>query len=71
MIGRAEKGLFFTTGFFSRDAIREAQRDGAPPIDLIDGYQFADKLQNLGLGIVTEVEKIEKINVKREWFTYI
>lgn len=37
MVGRADKGLFITTGHFTRDAIREAVRDGAPAIDLIDG----------------------------------
>jgi restriction system protein len=33
MVGRADKGLFITTGTFSREAIKEATRDGAPPID--------------------------------------
>lgn len=37
LVGRADKGLFVTTGTFTRDAMREATRDGAPPIDLIDG----------------------------------
>jgi restriction system protein len=34
MQGRADKGLFITTGKFTREAIKEASRDGAPPIDL-------------------------------------
>ena len=66
MIGRADKGLFITTGTFTRDAIREATRDGAPPIDLIDGDQLADKLKELGLGIKKEM--VEKISVDTEWF---
>ena len=37
MVGRADKGLFLTTGRFTRDAALEAVRDGAPAIDLIDG----------------------------------
>lgn len=49
MVGRADKGLLITTGTFTRDAVREATRDGAPPIDLIDGDQLADKLKELGL----------------------
>lgn len=69
MIGRADKGLFITTGTFTRDAIREATRDGAPPIDLIDGDQFADKLKELGLGIKKEM--VEKISVDTEWFKSI
>jgi len=36
-----------TTGTFTRDAIREAIRDGATPIDLMDGNQFADKLKGI------------------------
>ena len=35
MQGRADKGLFITTGTFTRDAIREATRDGAPPISIL------------------------------------
>lgn len=66
MIGRADKGLFFTTGSFSRDAIKESQRDGAPPIDLVDGYQFTETMRKLGLGI--DIEKFEKIKVNRDWF---
>ena len=37
MAGRADKGLLITTGSFTRDAKREATRDGVQPIDLIDG----------------------------------
>ena len=66
MVGRADKGLFITTGTFTRDAIREATRDGAPPIDLIDGDQLADKLKELRLGISAEI--VEKVNVNEEWF---
>ncbi len=66
MVGRADKELFITTGTFTRDAIREATRDGAPPIDLIDGEQLAEKLKELRLGITTEV--VEKVNVEESWF---
>lgn len=69
MIGRADKGLFITTGTFSHDAVREATRDGAPPIDLVDGDQLADKLKELELGIETEM--VEKISVNQEWFRTI
>lgn len=66
MVGRADKGLLITTGTFTRDAIREATRDGAPPIDLIDGDQLADKLKELGLGLKTEF--VEKVSVEENWF---
>lgn len=66
MVGRADKGLIITTGNFSREAKREASRDGAPPIDLMDGNDLAEKLKELRLGI--EVELVEKVNLKKDWF---
>jgi restriction system protein len=66
MMGRADKGLFITTGTFSRDAIKEATRDGAPPIDLLDGEQLADKLKEFSLGIQTAM--IENVTVNEAWF---
>jgi restriction system protein len=69
MVGRADKGLFITTGSFTRDAIKEATRDGAPPIDLVDGDALADKLKELSLGVKTEM--IEKVVVDSEWFKSI
>ncbi|PJZ47027.1 restriction endonuclease [Leptospira brenneri] len=65
--GRADKGLFVTTSSFTRDAIKEATRDGAPPIDLIDGDALIDKLKELKLGL--EIEIVEKIEIKNEWFS--
>lgn len=69
MVGRADKGLLITTGTFTRDAVREATRDGAPPLDLIDGEQLADMLKSLHLGIATEV--VEKVNIDDHWFRSI
>ena len=66
MVGRADKGLFITTGSFTRDAIKEATRDGAPPIDLVDGEQLADTLKELQLGVKTEM--VENVAVDEEWF---
>jgi restriction system protein len=66
MQGRADKGLFITTGSFTREAIKEASRDGAPPIDLIDGELFCDKLKELKLGVNTKL--IEDVEVSKEWF---
>jgi restriction system protein len=37
MVGRADKGLIISTGGFTLEVRKEATRDGAPPIDLIDG----------------------------------
>ena len=67
MVGRADKGLLVTTGNFSKDAIREATRDGAPAIDLIDGDQLVDKLKELELGVHTRVVEVEHVTVDRDW----
>src|SRR5215467_7191181 len=69
MIGRADRGLVITTGTFSRDAKIEATRDGAPPIDLVDGEQLLDKLKELRLGI--EVKMVEQVSVLQEFFKEI
>lgn len=66
MQGRADKGLFITTGSFTRDALKEATRDGAPPIDLIDGDLLCEKLRELKLGINTKM--IEQVEIKKDWF---
>ncbi|MDB5004585.1 MAG: Mrr restriction system protein [Mucilaginibacter sp.] len=66
MQGRADKGLVITTGTFTREAIKEATRDGAPPIDLIDGELLCDKLKELNLGVTTKLT--ETVEIKNEWF---
>lgn len=68
MVGRADKALLITTGAFTRDAEREATRDGAPTIDLIDGKLLADKLKELGLGVETRTVHREQVEIDREWF---
>jgi restriction system protein len=69
MVGRADKGLIITTGNFTRDAILEATRDGAPPIDLIDREQLIDKLKDLRLGVASK--QVEVVEVNSEWFAAI
>lgn len=69
MQGRTDKGLFITTGTFTRDAIKEATRDGAPPIDLIDGEQLVQRLKELELGV--RIIMIESVEVDANWFTEI
>lgn len=66
MVGRADKGLFMTTGRFTRDAAREAVRDGAPAIDLIDGVALCGLLKKLKLGVSTEL--VESIRPHPEFF---
>lgn len=65
MQGRTDKGLFVTTGTFTRDAIKEATRDGAPPIDLIDGEQLVQRLKELSLGVkITMIRPLAKVILK-------
>jgi len=66
MVGRADKGLILTTGSFSREAKKEAQRDGATPIDLIDGNELAEKVKDLRLGV--NVELVESVEINKDWF---
>jgi restriction system protein len=68
MVGRADKGLLITTGTFTRDARAEAQRDRAPPLDLIDGKELVQKLKDLRLGIEVTPRVIEEVHVHRPWF---
>lgn len=69
MVGRADKGLFITTGSFTPAATKEATRDGAPPIDLVDGDELAEKLKELSLGVKTEL--VERVLVDPTWFESI
>ncbi len=69
MVGRSDKGLIITTGTFSGDAKREATRDGAPAIDLIDGDQLCDLLKSLKLGVSTEL--VERVVVDEPWFQHV
>ncbi len=69
MQGRADKGLILTTGTFSPDARREATRDGAPAIDLIDGEALCVLLKELKLGV--SIELIETVQIAPDFFSNI
>ena len=49
--GRADKGIILTTGTFTTDAKREAIRDGATPIELVDGDKLVEMFEELNLGL--------------------
>lgn len=55
LIGRADKGIFITTGSFTMDAKREAVRDGANPIELVDGEKLVRMFETLQLGVKPRV----------------
>ena len=66
MVGRADKGLFLTTGGFTKDAQLEAVRDGAPAVDLIDGTDLCNLLKYHRLGVTTQT--VEVVSAKRDFF---
>lgn len=47
---QGEKGLLSTTSGFTADAKGEANRDGAPPVDPVDGASLRDLLEQTALG---------------------
>lgn len=69
MAGRAEKGLLMTTGSFTSEAQREATRDGAPPIDLIDGQELCALLKAYQLGLTTR--QVEEVQIDTRWFAQL
>ena len=68
MAGRGDKGLLITTGTFTSEARKEATRDGAPPIDLIDGDRLCDLLKELSLGVTTTERVVEDVKVEGDYF---
>jgi restriction system protein len=55
MQGRAEKGIFITTGRFTADAKAEAVREGVPPIELVDGDKLVQLFEQRQLGLKQKV----------------
>ncbi|MEX2564866.1 MAG: restriction endonuclease [Cyclobacteriaceae bacterium] len=55
MIGRAEKGIIMTTGTFSTDAVKEANRDGAPQVELVNGDKLVEMFKKVELGVKPKI----------------
>jgi restriction system protein len=68
MAGRGEKGLLISTGSFTRDARDEATRDGAPPVELIDGDDLCELLREYEVGVVTRERVIQEIEIDGAFF---
>ncbi len=51
MTGRTDKGIFITTGTFTTEAYKEALREGAPPIELVDAEKLVSMFEQLRLGL--------------------
>ncbi|OZH54106.1 restriction endonuclease [Hydrocoleum sp. CS-953] len=61
IMGRADKGIFITTGTFTSEARREAVRDGVPPIELVDASKLILMFEQLELGLIPKtVYEIDK-----------
>jgi restriction system protein len=71
MAGRGDKGLLITTGTFTADAKKEATRDGAPPIDLIDGDRLCELLKRYDLGVQTTTRTVEDVAIDPAFFADI
>jgi restriction system protein len=55
MMGRADKGIIITTGTFTLEAKKEARRDGAPPIELVDGDTLVQMFEQQQLGLIPRI----------------
>ncbi|MFA0964706.1 restriction endonuclease [Roseivirga sp. BDSF3-8] len=55
IMGKAEKGIMITTGTYTRAAQQEASRDGATPIELIDGEKLIQMFEKVELGLKPKV----------------
>lgn len=51
VMGRADKGILLTTGWFSSDAEKEANREGVIPIELVDGERLVELFEAKQLGL--------------------
>jgi restriction system protein len=68
MAGRGEKGLLITTGTFTNDARAESRRDGAPPVDLIDGDRLCELLKEYAVGVRTTPRVVEDVAIDTDYF---
>lgn len=71
MTGRGNHGLLITTGSFTLEAKAEATRDGAPPVDLIDGNQLCVLLKDHRIGVRVTVRSIEEVEIDSGYFAAI
>lgn len=62
-----EKGVFITTGVFTKAAREEASNPGKQQIDLMDGEEFINKIAQYGIG----VKKVITYEIDEEFFQKI
>lgn len=71
MAGRGDKGMIITTGTFTSSAKEEASRDGAPPIDLIDGERLCELLRDHEIGLEVKERIVKDVTVIPGFFSTI
>ncbi|MYH00756.1 MAG: restriction endonuclease [Acidimicrobiaceae bacterium] len=71
MAGRGEKGLLITTANFTPSALEEANRDGAPPVDLVNGEELCELLKEYELGVSTRIREVEDVEIHSEYFDQV
>ncbi|MYS87905.1 restriction endonuclease [Embleya scabrispora] len=57
-------GVLVTTGGFTTDAIEDARREGAIPVELIDGTKLVDLMVEHGLGVSTTTTVLFAVDEK-------
>lgn len=62
-----EKGVFITTGSFSKAARDDAENMGKQQIDLIDGEDFIDMLAEYSIGL----KEVKDYEIDEEYFAKI
>ncbi|MFF0903451.1 UNVERIFIED_CONTAM: restriction endonuclease [Kocuria sp. CPCC 205316] len=68
MAGRGDKGIIFTTSSFTSEARKEASREGATSIELIDGSELCSLLKNLGMGVTVKERVVEDVEIHDDYF---
>jgi restriction system protein len=66
-IKKYANGIVFTTGRFTDGGRQAARKDGAVPVELIDGEKLCALLKKHKLGV--EVKTIEQVEIKRDLFS--
>ncbi len=62
-----EKGVFITTGSFTKAARDEASEQGKQQIDLIDGDEFMNKLAEYNIGL----KEVKSYDIDENFFRNI
>lgn len=68
MAGGGDKGIILTTSGFTSEARKEASREGATSIELINGSELCSLLKDLGMGVTVRERVVEDVEIHEEYF---